>query len=301
MCLAAFSTGLALSQTQTDTASPSASDPKVSDKATAYYNFAMGHLYAELAGAFGNRSDYTTVSRRTRTPGLHPLVACENLASTATSEDAARSAAFFGRLLQRFDLSPDRLILAPAPVGWQSWGNYEYARSVAGRNLTTLLSRILGQAEHGSDSWWQLSLPDHSVSLTVLDSTQMSGPERLGELGSRQLAWLRDEFGSLGTDQRLQVVIMHHDPATRLLDAGAFSGCRARPGTHHARLGTISQRDRARQYLRQRPGRAGPRSRRSGLQDRGPAGGYPRTAGPPGPSEWLRERILNLPDLPPCV
>ena len=60
------------------------------------------------------------------------------------------------------------------------------------------------------------------MSLTVLDSTQMSGPERLGELGSRQLAWLRDEFGSLGTDQRLQVVIMHHDPATRLLNAGAF-------------------------------------------------------------------------------
>jgi len=59
LCLAVFSTGLALSQTQTDTASPSASDPKVSDKATAYYNFAMGHLYAELAGAFGNRSDYT--------------------------------------------------------------------------------------------------------------------------------------------------------------------------------------------------------------------------------------------------
>ena len=54
------------------------------------------------------------------------LVACENLASTATSEDAARSAAFFGRLLQRFDLSPDRLILAPAPVGWQSWVMYEY-------------------------------------------------------------------------------------------------------------------------------------------------------------------------------
>jgi tetratricopeptide (TPR) repeat protein len=57
--LAVFSTGVALSQTPTDTASPSASDPKVSDKATAYYNFAMGHLYAELAGAFGNRSDYT--------------------------------------------------------------------------------------------------------------------------------------------------------------------------------------------------------------------------------------------------
>lgn len=29
-----------------------------SDKAAAYYNFAMGHLYAELAGAYGNRGDY---------------------------------------------------------------------------------------------------------------------------------------------------------------------------------------------------------------------------------------------------
>ncbi len=59
LCLAAFSTGLAFSQAQPDAASQSASDPKVTDKANAYYNFAMGHLYAELAGAFGNRSDYT--------------------------------------------------------------------------------------------------------------------------------------------------------------------------------------------------------------------------------------------------
>lgn len=31
--------------------------PKV-DKGTAYYHFALGHLYAELAGAYGNRGDY---------------------------------------------------------------------------------------------------------------------------------------------------------------------------------------------------------------------------------------------------
>ncbi|MBI3680121.1 MAG: tetratricopeptide repeat protein [Acidobacteria bacterium] len=30
------------------------------DKATAYYNYAMGHLYAELAGAYGNRGEYFT-------------------------------------------------------------------------------------------------------------------------------------------------------------------------------------------------------------------------------------------------
>jgi tetratricopeptide (TPR) repeat protein len=34
--------------------------PAVSDKADAYYNFAMGHLYAELAGAYGNRGEYLT-------------------------------------------------------------------------------------------------------------------------------------------------------------------------------------------------------------------------------------------------
>ena len=33
---------------------------KPRDKATAYYNFAMGHLYAELAGAYQNRGDYLT-------------------------------------------------------------------------------------------------------------------------------------------------------------------------------------------------------------------------------------------------
>ncbi|MGA2135458.1 MAG: tetratricopeptide repeat protein [Bryobacteraceae bacterium] len=33
-----------------------------SDKASAYYNFAMGHLYAELAGVYGNRSEYVSKS-----------------------------------------------------------------------------------------------------------------------------------------------------------------------------------------------------------------------------------------------
>ena len=31
-----------------------------SDRAGAYYNFAMGHLYAEMAGVYGNHSDYLT-------------------------------------------------------------------------------------------------------------------------------------------------------------------------------------------------------------------------------------------------
>jgi tetratricopeptide (TPR) repeat protein len=32
--------------------------PAAGDQASAYYNFAMGHLYAELAGSYGNRGEY---------------------------------------------------------------------------------------------------------------------------------------------------------------------------------------------------------------------------------------------------
>ena len=35
-----------------------AATPPPVDKAAAYYNFSMGHLYAELAGVYGNRSEY---------------------------------------------------------------------------------------------------------------------------------------------------------------------------------------------------------------------------------------------------
>ena len=59
LCVAAVTSGLALSQTASPDPSRSAADTKAADKAAAYYNFAMGHLYAELSGAFGNRSDYT--------------------------------------------------------------------------------------------------------------------------------------------------------------------------------------------------------------------------------------------------
>jgi len=146
------------------------------------------------------------------------LVACENLISAPTTAEVARSAAFFGRLLTRFHLAADQLILAPSPVGWQSWGAYEYARAVAGREATFLLEQALGCPEHGTDTWWRMDLTAHDVSVTVLDSTQVTGPGHFGALGRRQLAWL----GALGTGSRLRIVVMHHDPASRLLDARAF-------------------------------------------------------------------------------
>jgi tetratricopeptide (TPR) repeat protein len=60
LCLSVFCSGLAFSQAAAPAApGQSAPDTKSAEKAAAYYNFAMGHLYSELAGAFGNRSDYT--------------------------------------------------------------------------------------------------------------------------------------------------------------------------------------------------------------------------------------------------
>ena len=145
------------------------------------------------------------------------LVACENLVSAPTTVEVARSAAFFGRLLARLRLTPDRLIIAPSPVDWQSWGAYEHARVVAGRATTGLLEQAVGCPEHGPDTWWQVDLTDQ-VAVTVLDSTQVETPIRSGALGERQLAWL----GAPGSGGRLRVVVMHHDPASRLLDTGAF-------------------------------------------------------------------------------
>jgi tetratricopeptide (TPR) repeat protein len=43
---------------QTDAKPPAETKAVPSDKSAAYYNFAMGHLYAELAGAYGNRGEY---------------------------------------------------------------------------------------------------------------------------------------------------------------------------------------------------------------------------------------------------
>lgn len=36
---------------------PQNSQSKPADKGSSYYNFSMGHLYAELAGAYGNRGN----------------------------------------------------------------------------------------------------------------------------------------------------------------------------------------------------------------------------------------------------
>jgi len=53
--VAAGSLALALGPNLSAEASPQAAKDS---RADAYYNYAMGHLYSELAGAFGNRSEY---------------------------------------------------------------------------------------------------------------------------------------------------------------------------------------------------------------------------------------------------
>lgn len=152
------------------------------------------------------------------------LVACENLVSAATTVEVARSAAFFGQLLARFRFAPERLILAPAPSGSQGWGAYEYARAAAGRAATALLAQAIGCLQPDPGPWWRATLADQ-VPVTVLDSTQIAPSGHFGALGERQLAWLRELDGG-----RPGVVVMHHDPASRLADVGAFYDAVPAPG-----------------------------------------------------------------------
>ena len=60
LCLFVLTSGLGLAQPTPPTPGQSEPDSKASEKAAAYYNFALGHLYADLSGAFGNRNDYAT-------------------------------------------------------------------------------------------------------------------------------------------------------------------------------------------------------------------------------------------------
>jgi tetratricopeptide (TPR) repeat protein len=48
----------AFAQAPAPSAAPAAIPAGPSDRASAYYNFAMAHLYAEMAGAYGNRGEY---------------------------------------------------------------------------------------------------------------------------------------------------------------------------------------------------------------------------------------------------
>ncbi len=57
LCLASAG-GLLLAQTPQDTQTPTASNAP--DKSAAYYNFAMGRLYAEMAAEAGNKNDYVS-------------------------------------------------------------------------------------------------------------------------------------------------------------------------------------------------------------------------------------------------
>ena len=57
LTIATLFAGMLLTGMQLPGQTPPAA-PKPDERASAYYNFAMGHLYGELAGAYGNRGEY---------------------------------------------------------------------------------------------------------------------------------------------------------------------------------------------------------------------------------------------------
>ncbi|HWQ57059.1 MAG TPA: tetratricopeptide repeat protein [Bryobacteraceae bacterium] len=102
-----------------------------SEKADAYYNFAMGHLYAELAGAYGNRGDYLTKAIE--------------FYRTALKKDP--SAGFLAEELTDLYIQAGRLkdaVLEAEELLKQNPGNIE-ARRILGRIYT----RMIGDVQQG--------------------------------------------------------------------------------------------------------------------------------------------------------
>ncbi|MFB3825622.1 MAG: tetratricopeptide repeat protein [Bryobacteraceae bacterium] len=105
--------------------------PARSDKAEAYYNFAMGHLYAELAGAYGNRAEYINkaIDYYRQAMRLDP------------------SAAFLTTELTDLYIQAGRLrdaVTEAEAMLKQDAGNLE-ARRILGRIYT----RMIGDTQHG--------------------------------------------------------------------------------------------------------------------------------------------------------
>ena len=77
-------------------------------KASAYYHFALGHLYEELAGTYGNRSDYVNKAIEN-----YRLVIKEDPSASFLVEDIAELYRVSGRIREAVEEAQDALKANP--------------------------------------------------------------------------------------------------------------------------------------------------------------------------------------------
>jgi tetratricopeptide (TPR) repeat protein len=102
-----------------------------SDKPSAYYHYSLGHLYAELAGAYGNRSDYVTKAIEN-----YRLAMKADPSATFLSEELSDLYISAGKLREAVQEAEDTLKQNPNDLN---------ARRILGRIYT----RMIGDSQQG--------------------------------------------------------------------------------------------------------------------------------------------------------
>jgi tetratricopeptide (TPR) repeat protein len=102
-----------------------------SDKPSAYYHYSLGHLYAELAGAYGNRSDYVT-----KAIDNYRLAMKADPGATFLSEELSDLYISAGKLREAVQEAEDTLKQNPNDLN---------ARRILGRIYT----RMIGDSQQG--------------------------------------------------------------------------------------------------------------------------------------------------------
>ncbi|MGI8991300.1 MAG: tetratricopeptide repeat protein [Bryobacteraceae bacterium] len=139
--------------------------PPAIDKASSYYNFAMGHYYAELAGAYGNRSDYVN-----KAVDYYKLAMKQDPSATFLAEELTDLYIQAGQLSKAVTEAEEMLKQNP--------GNLD-ARRILGRIYT----RMIGDTQQGKvdDNMLRKSIEQYSK-ITEKDPKDLDSWLVLGRL-----------------------------------------------------------------------------------------------------------------------
>src|SRR6267142_255084 len=134
---------------------PAASKP---DKASAYYHYSLGHLYAELAGAYSNRADYFNKAIESYREALK-----EDPSATFITEELSELYIQSGRLREAVTEAEDALKANPNDIA-------------ARRVLARIYTRLIGdsQANTVDDEMLRKSIEQYQK-ITALEPKDTDG------------------------------------------------------------------------------------------------------------------------------
>ncbi len=149
----------------TNSAAPAATKRVNSVKAAAYYHFALGHLYEELAGSYGNRSDYVN-----KAIDNYRLAMKEDPSASFLVEDIAELYRVSGRIREAVEEAQDALKTNPDDLN---------ARRVLARIYTQEIGDA--QANHIDEGMARRAVEQYKI-ITQKDPKDVDSLVMLGRL-----------------------------------------------------------------------------------------------------------------------